>query len=980
MFSENAGLLDEMFRRWQADPGSVDPTWQAFFSGMQFAGKLGVAPAGEPATSPPATPADLRVQTGVVRLVNWYRQVGHLEAQTDPLATAPPRPNPLLALENFGLTAADLDRTVDGSMVFGVSGPIRFRELLEVLRQTYCGTIGVEYMHIDSFDVRMWIASRLEPVRNRHPLPLRQKYRILMTLHQAELFEKFLHTKYVGQKRFSLEGAETLIPVLDTLVQAGPALGVKEFVIGMAHRGRLNVLANLLNKPFEEIFNEFEDNYLPQSTYDGDGDVKYHLGFSADVETTDGHVVHLSVTPNPSHLEMVNPVVQGRVRSKQRLHGDTDRSTGVPVLIHGDAAFAGQGVIMETFNLMNLAGYRTGGTVHVVVNNQIGFTTNPRDARSTQYCTDIAKFVQVPIFHVNAEDPEACVAVARLALEFRQTFKRDVVIDLVCYRKWGHNEGDNPAYTQPLQSRVIEAKKPISQVYAARLAEQSVRDGVAANVSAAIHQAFEEKLREALQLADTATEDYRQRLEQAYTTTKARSRSGQTRKRGMEGYGGRWKGFTNVYSHDPVATGVAVAVLDRIADAIGTFPPGFTPHPNLQKILEARRDNIRLRRFLDWATGEALAFGSLVLEGTPVRLSGQDSRRGTFTQRHAVVIDYHTAAEYYPLAHLDPGQAPFDVYDSALSEAAVMGFEFGYSLDDPYSLVMWEAQFGDFANGAQVIIDQFLTACESKWNRSSGLVLLLPHGYEGQGPEHSSARLERFLQMCAEDNIQVVYPTTPAQYFHLLRRQVRRPFRKPLVVMTPKSLLRYTDKKPMEHQAASPVSEFTTGYFREVLDDGRAAANPKAVTRVLLCSGKVYYDLVARRDESHADSVAVVRLEQFYPWPREQLAAVLGRYRRCREWIWVQEESQNMGGWTFVEPRLRAMNFPFEYVGRDASASPATGSYHVHEREQRLVIDGAFAATPPGPIGPGYVGWVEAAPNPNEANGTAATGKPRTTA
>ncbi|QJW94511.1 2-oxoglutarate dehydrogenase E1 component [Frigoriglobus tundricola] len=960
MFSENADFVDEQFRRWQQDPNSVEPTWQGFFAGMQFAGRLPGAPAqGAFAPRPDAVPADVRLQTGVVRLVFWYRQTGHLQAHIDPLADAPPPENSLLRLENFGLSAADLDRTVDGSMIFGTDGPVVLRDLIAILRETYCRTIGVEYMHIDSQETRRWLAARMEPNRNRPGLKLRQKYRILMTLHQAELFEKFLHTKYVGQKRFSLEGGETLIPVLDAIVEKGPALGVKEIVIGMAHRGRLNVLTNTLHKPFAEIFNEFEDNYLPLSSHDGDGDVKYHLGFSADVATADGGSIHLSVAPNPSHLEIVNPVVEGRVRAKQRQHGDKERTTGVPVLIHGDAAFAGQGVIMETFNLMNLAGYRTGGTIHIVVNNQIGFTTNPRDSRSTQYCTDIAKFVQAPIFHVNAEDPEACVAMAELALEFRQQFKRDVVIDLVCYRRWGHNEGDNPGYTQPLQAKVIAKKPPISAVYAEHLAGQPAGSGVVPAVAAHIGREFEDKLSDALRDADTIAAEYRKEMESAHKQIKEMVKKGESRKRGMEGFSGRWKGFTNAYSHDPVATGLSDATLDRIADALGTFPGGFTVHPNLLKTLLGRSENIKKRATVDWGTGEALAFGSLVLEGTPVRLSGQDSRRGTFTQRHAVVVDYETGADYYPLANLDPKQAAFDVIDSSLSEAAVMGFEFGYSLDDPDTLVMWEAQFGDFANGAQVIIDQFLTSCESKWTRSSGLVLLLPHAYEGQGPEHSSARLERFLQMSAEDNIQVAYPTTPAQYFHLLRRQVRRKFRKPLVVMTPKSLLRLP-------AAVSPVSEFGAGTtFREVLDD---RANPDQVTRVLVCSGKVYYDLAKKREELGTQAVAIVRLEQLYPWPEAQLAAVLSRYRRAREWIWVQEESQNMGGWTFAEPRLRAMNFPFDYVGRDASASPATGSHHVHEKEQRLLVEGAFAPTPSGPIGPGRYGWVSAV----EANGNGA--------
>lgn len=947
MYSENSDYIDEQFRAWQTDPSSVDPTWQAFFAGMQFAGRLPGAAGVDRAL--PVSP-DVRLQTGVTRLVFWYRQAGHLQAHIDPLSPEPPPRHPLLALENFGLSAGDLDRTVDASMIFGREEPMLLRELIELLEHAYCGTVGVEFMHIDSLEMRKWLAERIELPGGRPKLKLRQKYRILITLHQAELFEKFLHTKYVGQKRFSLEGGETLIPILDAIIEKAPSLGVKEFVIGMAHRGRLNVLANTLGKPFAEIFNEFEDNYLPQSTYDGDGDVKYHLGFSSDVETASGGKVHLSVTPNPSHLEIVGPVVQGRVRAKQRQHNDKDRTAGVPILIHGDAAFAGQGVVMETFNLMNLAGYRTGGTIHIVVNNQIGFTTNPRDSRSTQYCTDIAKFVQAPIFHVNAEDPEACVAMAEMALEFRQTFKRDVVIDMVCYRRWGHNEGDNPGYTQPLQAKIIAKKQPISTIYATRLASQPDDPSVTEEVVAGLGREFDEKLTDILRNAETLVADYRRRLEAAHKEIKEMVKQGMSRKRGMEGFGGRWKGFTNRYSHTPVDTGISDDALDRIASALATFPEGFTVHPNLIKTLLGRAENIRKRAAVDWGTGEALAFGSLVLEGTPVRLSGQDSRRGTFTQRHAVVVDYETGAEYYPLAHVAPDQAPFDVYDSSLSEAAIMGFEFGYSLDEPESLVMWEAQFGDFANGAQVIIDQFITSCESKWNRASGLVLLLPHAYEGQGPEHSSARLERFLQMCAEDNIQVAYPTTPAQYFHLLRRQVRRNFRKPLVVMTPKSLLRLP-------AAVSPIREFTPGHhFHEVLDDTQVV--PENVTRVIVCSGKVYYDLAKKREELGTQAVAIIRLEQFYPWPEQQLGAALSRYRRAREWLWVQEESQNMGGWTFVEPRLRAMNFPFDYVGRDASASPATGSHHVHEQEQKLLVEGAFAPTPSGPIGPGRFGWV----------------------
>jgi 2-oxoglutarate dehydrogenase E1 component len=927
--THNRELLDEVYRQFRDNPDAVDPTWRAFFAGMEFAGG-----AGAPVAHAPGPPSDCRTavlrQTATVRLVTAYRELGHLQAHLDPL-NPPPPPNPMLKLERFGITPADLDAPVDVSMYFGMHGTAPLGELLDALGETYCRTLGVEYLHVLDLDARKWLAERMEPTRNRPHFPHRKQYRLLFTLHQAELFERFIHTKYVGQKRFSLEGGETLIPVLDAIVEKGPALGIKEFVIGMAHRGRLNVLANVLRKPFEEIFNEFEDNYLPDS-FSGDGDVKYHLGFSADVATADGRKVHLSLTPNPSHLEIVDPVVEGRTRAKQRLHGDTERSTGVPVLIHGDAAFAGQGVVMETLNLSNLAGYRTGGTVHVVVNNQIGFTTNPRDARSTEYCTDIAKFIQAPIFHVNAEDPEACVYAAELALEFRQQFKRDVVIDLVCYRKWGHNEGDEPAFTQPLEYKNIRAREPISKVYAKQLAEGP--SPFTREITDAIDAAFQEKLAEAIRDADAIQSEYRAKLDTALKAVK----SGPPRKRGMEGFSARWKGLRKEYSHEPVPTGVSPDVLDRIADAIGTFPEGFTPHPNLIKTLQARRENVKGRKAVDWGTGEALAFGSLVLEGTAVRLSGQDSRRGTFTHRHAVVIDFNTGKPHYPLANLDPKQASFEVYDSSLSEVAVLGFEYGYSMDDPGSLVMWEAQFGDFANGAEVVIDQFLTSGESKWNRASGLVLLLPHAYEGQGPEHSSARLERYLQMCAEDNVQVAYPTTPAQFFHLLRRQVRRNFRKPLIVMTPKSLLRLP-------AATSPVSEFTTGGFREVIDDEKA--NPDTVTRVLVCSGKVYFDLAAKRDKLGTKAVAVIRLEQFYPWPEGQLKAVLGRYRRAREWVWVQEESQNMGGWTFAEPRLRGMGFPFEYVGRDASASPATGSHHVHEVEQHELVEAAFGSDVP---------------------------------
>ena len=908
--SYNRDALDDAYQKWQADPRGVDPTWQAFFAGVEFAGNGPHANGAAKVAAPAAPiPGDLRLQTGVVRLVNWYRQAGHFQAHTDPLQTDPPPPHHLLALETYGLSDADRDKTVDGSMVFGLTGATKFGDLLALLKDTYCRSVGVEYMHIDDLAKRSWLAERMEPTRNRPAVDRRVKLRTLLTLHWATLFENYLHTKYVGQKRFSLEGGETLLPMLDAVVERAPQAGIREIVIGMAHRGRLNVLANTLRKPFEQIFNEFEDLYLPESTKDGDGDVKYHMGFSADVATSGGGSVHLSITPNPSHLEIVNPVVEGRVRAKQQHQKDHERSAGLPLLIHGDAAMAGQGVVAETLNLANLAGYRTGGTLHLVINNQIGFTTHPRDARSTQYCTDIAKFIQAPVFHVNGEDPEAAVFVTQLALDYRQQFKSDVVIDLVCYRKYGHNEGDEPSFTQPVEYATIKGKKPVAAVYTDRLVAEG---SFTADEAEAIDLEFKRTLDAALQ--HTKTEGPKPKK--------------------MQGFTARWARLSKEYSHGPVDTAVTERVADRIAARLAALPDGFTPHPKVKELADKRRDDIAGRKSLDWGTGEALAFGSLVLEGHHVRLSGQDSRRGTFSHRHSWYVDGKTGRGFCPLAELDPDQAAFEAYDSSLSEAAVLGFEYGYSLEDPNSLVLWEGQFGDFVNGAQVVIDQFIASGESKWNRSSGIVLLLPHGYEGQGPEHSSARPERFLQACAENNMQVCNFTTPANYFHALRRQVKRNFRKPLVVMTPKSLL----KRPL-----SPVADFTAGRFREVMDD---PAPPTKARRVVLCSGKVYYDLAARRAEAKADGVAVVRVEQLYPWPAEQLAGVLGRYPGA-EVVWCQEESKNMGGWTFAEPLLREMGLAAKFVGRDPSASPAAGSNFVHKYEQAELLDAALTGPAP---------------------------------
>jgi 2-oxoglutarate dehydrogenase E1 component len=901
----NLDLIEGYHQRWRNDPASVDDTWRIFFEGFE----LGQSGDGRPGTDVDHDAA--RAQAAVTRLIDAYREIGHYLADLDPLKLNPPRDShELLELSAFGLTRDDLDKV----FYHRLSDPpsTTLRELIAILRETYCRKIGVEYMHIRNTQVRKWLQERMEPNRNRPRFDLRQKRRIILKLNAAELFETFLHTHYVGQKRFSLEGGEMLIPLLDAIIERSARFGVREIVLGMPHRGRLNVLANILNKPYGQIFSEFEGN-LPE-TVAGDGDVKYHLGFSADHVTADKHSIHLSLTPNPSHLEAVDPVVEGRMRAKQRRFKDRDRKLGIPILIHGDAAFAGQGLVAETLNLSQLSGYKTGGTIHLVVNNQIGFTTAPTEGRSTRYCTDVAKMIEVPIFHVNGEDPESVVYVGELALDFRETFGMDVVIDMICYRRHGHNEGDEPAFTQPLMYGKIRDRISVRELYT----EQLVMNGELSTDE-----------------VETIAETFRDKMEEVY---KEVHEDGAAPKPVQPGFAGNWKGLSPRYSFEPVDTSAPAESIRTIARKAAEFPQGFRVNPKMERILALRRKSM-LEGPVDWASAEALAFGSLLLEGTPVRLSGQDSRRGTFSQRHAVVVDYQTGEEYFPLKNLAPDQAELCIYDSLLSEAAVLGFDYGYSLDEPHMLILWEAQFGDFANGAQVIIDQFIAPAESKWGRASGLVMLLPHGYDGQGPEHSSARLERFLSLCAEENIQVAVPTTPAQYFHLLRRQVRRNFRKPLVVMTPKSLLRHK-------MAVSPVDQFVSGRFHEVLGD---PADPERVRRVLVCSGKVYYDLVAKREEvGKAREVAVVRIEQLYPWHADAITAALSRYRAAREWVWVQEESQNMGAWAFVAPRLQElMDLPFQYVGRDASASPATGSHAVHEREQAELVEAAIGAALP---------------------------------
>jgi 2-oxoglutarate dehydrogenase E1 component len=903
----NLSLIEDYYQRWLADPSSVEGSWRIFFEGYD----LGRDPRGSAGASVDLDAA--RAQAAVTALIDAYREYGHYLADLDPLKLNPRRETyELLEPAAFGLSEADLDR-VFFNRLFD-AGHSTLRELIAMLRATYCRTIGVEFMHIRDAAIREWLLARMEPVRNRPGLDLKKKRRIIYKLNVAELFETFLHKNYVGQKRFSLEGGEMLIPLLDAIIERAGSGGVKEIVMGMPHRGRLNVLANILDKPYGLIFGEFEGNHLPE-TVGGDGDVKYHLGFSADHVTADKRTIHLTLSANPSHLEAVDPVVEGRMRAKQRRFKDRDRRLGVPVLIHGDAAFAGQGLVAETLNLSQLPGYRTGGTIHVVVNNQIGFTTAPSEGRSTRYCTDVAKMIEVPIFHVNGEDPEAVIFVSELAFDFRQTFGRDVVIDMVCYRRHGHNEGDEPAFTQPLMYEKIKNRISIRELYT----EQLVMAGELTSQEAeTIAETFADKLREVFQEVH---------------------RGGALPQPQNRGFAGAWTGLGKDHSFAPVETGVDYEILRQIMEKQVQFPAGFTVNPKLARLLEGRVKTMEAKGALDWSFAEMLAVGSLLWEDTPVRLSGQDSRRGTFSQRHAVLVDMKTGERWIPLNHLKENQPEFCVYDSLLSEAAVLGFDYGYSLDEPHMLIMWEAQFGDFANGAQVIIDQFIASAESKWGRASGLVMLLPHGYEGQGPEHSSARLERFLQLCAEENIQVTVPTTPAQYFHLLRRQVRRGFRKPLVVMTPKSLLRHK-------LAVSAVDFLTVGHFHDVLDD---PAEPDHARRVLVCSGKIYYDLLAKRAEVGAQhEVAIVRLEQLYPWPAALLETVLGRYRSASEWVWVQEESQNMGAWTFVATRLQELlGLPVQYVGRDASASPATGSKLVHDREQAEIVEAAMGAAVP---------------------------------
>ena len=844
--------------------------------------------------------ASLEKQSRVMQLINMYRVRGHLLAELNPIGWEVLH-HPELDLSHYGLTLWDLDREF---LTDGLPGPRKqqLRTIIDTLRDSYCRTTGVEYMHISEPSEKRWIQERVEGPQEE--FPKEERIHILDRVGAAEAFERFLHSKYLGNKRFSLEGAESTIAMLDALIERAADDEHIEVMMGMSHRGRLNVLANIVGKPPKEIFKEFEGKIDPE-TVQGSGDVKYHLGMTGRFTSRAGNDIAVVLASNPSHLEAVDPVVEGMARAKQDLLGDDSTGRVLPVLLHGDAAFAGQGVVAETFNLSQLRGYGTGGTVHLVVNNLIGFTTAPHAGRSSTYATDIAKMVQCPIFHVNGDDPEACVRVTRLAYDYRERFKKDVVIDLVCYRKYGHNEADEPAFTQPLMYAKIDDRRSVRKLYT----EQLLNSGEIT-----------------VEEAEAALDQFRERLKQAFDETREAKEP--------EPIVAQPPNVVGVLP--PVETGVEPAKLEHIHEVLTSFPQGFEPHPKLRKMIE-KRAGILEKDAIDWAHGEALAFGSLLLEGIDVRLSGQDSRRGTFSQRHSVLVDYRTGEEYTPLNDLSGDQARFRCFDSLLSEYAAMGFDYGYSVANGDALVCWEAQFGDFVNGAQIVVDQFLSSGEDKWLQESGLVLLLPHGFEGQGPEHSSARLERFLTLCAEDNMQVTQPTTPAQYFHVLRRQMLRSVRKPLIVMTPKSLLRSPD-------ARSAFEEVTSGYFRETLDDPKIA-DRESVKRVVMCTGKIAYSIMNERDERGSD-VAVVRLEQLYPFPKDQIYDVLEGYPNADEVMWVQDEPENMGAWWFVYGHIRGdlnQRFTLRRAARAESGSPATGSPTVHEQEANELRDKALS-------------------------------------
>ncbi|MFA5591718.1 MAG: 2-oxoglutarate dehydrogenase E1 component [Micavibrio sp.] len=943
----NSEYIAHLYSSFLKNPGSVDPSWKEFFKGLDDRevgllrelhgaswtpaenrrdqnGFQNIEPANSNANTHGAdalgASADARAAAldsiRALQLIRAYRARGHLIANLDPLGLKPVDYHPELEPAHYGFAEEDMDRTIFINGVLGMEYAT-LGEIIAALKETYCGTIGVEFLHLTDPDEKSWIQERIEAPRNHTEFTVNGKRAILQRLVAAECFEKFLHTKYVGTKRFGLDGGESLIPCIEQIMKRGGQLGMKEIVVGMAHRGRLNVLTNVMGKPFTAVFSEFQGQSAVPDDVLGSGDVKYHLGTSSDRDF-DGNSIHLSLNANPSHLEFVNPVVVGKVRAKQVQRGDAEGTQVLPLLLHGDAAFAGQGVIPETLMMSELPGYRVGGTIHIVINNQIGFTTTPKFGRSGPYCTDVAKMLAAPIFHVNGDDPEAVVHVARIATEFRQTFKKDVVIDMFCYRRFGHNEGDEPAFTQPLMYQKIKTQPTTRELYMAQLAREDI---IAGDEGQAMVDEFMTYLDEAFEATKSYKPNKADYLE------------------------GKWSGMKVAYGDDRRGeTAVPAPRLQEVGKTLTTLPGSFTANPKIVRLLNAKKKMFEDGEGIDWATAEALAFGTLLQDGYAVRLSGQDVGRGTFSHRHAILYDQTNEDKYIALQHIGESQPRFEVHDSPLSEMAVLGFEYGYTLAEPRTLTLWEAQFGDFVNGAQVMIDQFICSAESKWLRMSGLVMLLPHGMEGQGPEHSSARPERFLQLCAEDNWQIANCTTPASYFHILRRQMCRDFRKPLVIMTPKSLLRHK-------LAVSGLSEFAEGtsFHRLLWDSDRdTLARPDKIKRVILCTGKVYYDLLQERRERKIDDITIVRIEQLYPFPHKAVAEELARYPNA-EIIWCQEEPQNQGYWHFVDRRIEAALSEIKhkaarprYVGRIDAAAPATGLLGRHQAEQAKLVDEAL--------------------------------------
>lgn len=882
------GWLESQYLLWKRSPELVAHEWNLFFQGFELRGD----------TLPEErhNREFILKSCGVQSLVHRYRTLGHLLACTDPLSPCKVE-HPMLKLELFGLDESDLDTIFPVRKLY--SGQT-LREIIKAMHDTYCRSIGVEFMHIQDPEQREWLINKMEPVRNSPPISMEEKLAILKKLQETAQFESFLHRKFLGQTRFSLEGGETLIPMLDRLVNNAAGLGVTDIILGTTHRGRLNIQANILHKPYQDIFAEFRED--AETEFIGDGDVKYHGSFSTDLSLSGGRKIHLALVPNPSHLESIDPVVEGKTKARQDRYGDPGKKV-MAVLIHGDAAFAGQGIVAETLNLSQLDGYGTGGTIHIVINNQIGFTTLPAEARSTQYATDVAKMLMSPIFHVHGEDPEAVVHAVTLASSYRHRFARDVVVELICYRRHGHNEGDEPYFTQPLMYEKIKNRPPVNTIYAEALIGQGLDRSVLRKM----------------------TEEIALRLDEANQEKPSPRR---------QGFKGVWSRYEREYSPVKVETGVRPAILREVATTVSRVPDGFTAHPKIEALLKRRREAVEKGGNIDWANAETLAFGTILKEGVSIRLSGQDSRRGTFNQRHSVMVDIKTETNSIPLNSLSTSGSRIFPYDSILSEAGVLGFEYGYSQESPDMLTMWEAQYGDFANGAQVFIDQFVASGEKKWNRGSGIVMLLPHGYEGQGSEHSNARIERFLQLCAQNNMQIVFPSTPAQYFHLLRRQVKQPFRIPLIVFTPKSLLRH----PL---CVSPLQEFSDGWFREVLP---GADQSEKIKMVLICSGKIFFELLEKKTKKKRGDVALVRIEQLYPLRTDLLQQELSRYKSA-EIFWVQEEPRNMGAWNFLRPRLaEILGRDPGYFGRSEAASPAVGSHSQHKVEQERIVAEIFGA------------------------------------